>query len=155
MNRTITLIRNAEAVKDLTLDIGRELNETGKKNLEKLQETIINKKIKADRIICSTATRSIQTAKEIAPKLGVDPADIMQDQGIYLAHLDEMLKIVKSVPDSVTNLVIIGHNPGITALSRFAVKKYHEVMAPGNLISLEIKLGSWSKIEDAQLEKIK
>jgi phosphohistidine phosphatase len=152
MTRTITLIRNLEAVKDLTLDIGRELSETGKKTLEKLKETIINKKIKADRIICSTATRSIQTAKEIAPKLGVDPADIIQDQEIYLANLEEMVKIVKSVPESVTNLVIVGHNPGITALSRFVVKRYHEVMTPGTLVYLELKLASWSKIEDAEVE---
>jgi phosphohistidine phosphatase len=155
MNRVLTIIRHAKAIKDLTLDIERPLSEAGKKDLETIKDLLFKKKIKADMVLCSTAKRAKETAEPIAAKLDTAPENIIYNQDIYLAPLQELLKIIENVPETVMNLIIVGHNPAITELARFVSKKYHEVLAPGNFISVELKLENWADIQKAEVESIK
>jgi phosphohistidine phosphatase len=155
MNRILTLIRHAKAVKDVTPDIERPINEVGKKEIEKLKDGLLKNKIKADMLISSPSKRTRQTAEPIAKQLGTDPANIVYDETIYLGYLHDLLKIIEAVPDSVTSLVIVGHNPSLTELARFMSKQYDYVLGTSDFISLELKLESWSDIENAQLQATK
>jgi phosphohistidine phosphatase len=155
MNRILTLIRHAKAVKDVTPDIERPINEVGKKEIEELKDKLLKNKIKADMIISSPSKRTTQTAEPIAKKLGTELADIVYDKTIYLGYLHDLLKIIEAVPDSVTSLVIVGHNPSLTELARFMSKQHDYELGTSDFISMELKLKSWSDIEKAQLQATK
>ena len=69
-----------------------------------------------DLVLCSTATRTRQTLDEVISELEVAPAIEFQEE-LYLAAPSEMLDLVRSVPDTVESILLVGHNPGTGMLA--------------------------------------
>lgn len=65
-------------------------------------------------VLCSTATRTTETAAEVAGPLGL-PAD--RRRSLYYADPDGLLTEVRTVDDAVSSVMVVGHNPAIHALA--------------------------------------
>lgn len=154
MNKILTIVRHVEAKPDLTLDIERDINEAGQKNLEKISALLIEKKLSLDRIICSNAKRSKVTAEFIAQRLDLNPDMLVFEPKLYLAYISDVIKIIKAVPNEINSLMIVGHNPSITELARLVTNQYYEALYPGSVVCLDIEVESWAKIEYAELKKV-
>ena len=69
-----------------------------------------------DLVLCSTATRTRQTLDAVLSELETAPAIEFQEE-LYLAGPGEMLDLVRSVPDTVESVLLVGHNPGTGTLA--------------------------------------
>ena len=69
-----------------------------------------------DLVLCSTATRTRGTLEAVLSELEVDPAVDFTEE-LYLADPSEMLDLVRSVPDTVEAVLLVGHNPGTGMLA--------------------------------------
>ena len=60
---------------------------------------------------------------------------------LYLASFEELAEAIQSVPNEITHLAIVGHNPGLSQLASFLVAKEHPQfqMNTMELLSYEIK----------------
>jgi phosphohistidine phosphatase SixA len=66
-------------------------------------------------IICSNAKRSHDTALNIINHFNKDiKLEIIND--LYLASKDEIVKMIESIDNQYTNVMIVGHNPSISQL---------------------------------------
>ena len=72
--------------------------------------------MRPDLVLCSTALRTRQTLQGVLSQLDVEPA-IEFDEELYLSAPDEMLDLVRSVPDTVEAVLLVGHNPGTGMLA--------------------------------------
>ena len=72
------------------------------------------KGIVPDLVLCSSATRAVQTLKLL--QFGPGPEILIEDE-LYGASVAEMLARLRRVPDQVTSVLLIGHNPGIFDLA--------------------------------------
>jgi phosphohistidine phosphatase len=62
---------------------------------------------------CSSSARSRETLELLRPALA--GAEVEIDETLYLATVDELLSLVRELPD-VASAMLIGHNPGVQRL---------------------------------------
>ena len=68
-------------------------------------------------ILTSHAARAASTARIVAAILGCDPAAVRVEPTLYLASADAILTVVAAQNDRLAELLIVGHNPGLTHLA--------------------------------------
>jgi phosphohistidine phosphatase len=66
-------------------------------------------------VLCSTARRARDTLERIEPALG--KPDVKIEPELYAASANELLDRLRSVPDAVGSVLVIGHNPGLQDLA--------------------------------------
>jgi len=119
--KKLIIVRHAKSSwSDLLMaDIDRPLNERGKRDApfmaQKLSESIDG----IDLFLVSPAKRAQKTAKKFYQVFS--NAQWTNEENIYEAYVDDLEDVIYSIPDDVNNVILFGHNPGLTML----VNKYY------------------------------
>lgn len=66
--------------------------------------------------ITSPAVRARTTAHRMARQLQFDTQKIEEDEALYHASVGTLQAVVERQPESIEQLVLFGHNPGLTSL---------------------------------------
>lgn len=142
------IIRHAKSSwKDSSIpDIERPLNKRGKISAPVIGNALSSKGTKVDLIICSPAKRTKQTAQIIAEKIGYKNEIIFIDK-LYAADLFEILAQLKGIDEAIKNLMVVGHNPGITDLLNFLSNSNIDNIPTCGVIKLEIEK-PWKDIDE-------
>ena len=114
--KRLTLIRHANAEQDSDVrDFERPLSKKGAGEAQEMAEKFRERGLAPDLILVSAAVRTRETADIFAKVLGVAPRLLQADDSLYLADGDQILTAVRAVGPRVRHLMVIGHNPGISA----------------------------------------
>lgn len=115
-DKRLTLIRHANAEQDADVrDFERPLSKRGLAEAQEVARRFQERGFKPDLILLSAAVRTRETAETFARELGV-PARLLQaDDSLYLADGEHILSIIRGIGPRVSHLMVIGHNPGISA----------------------------------------
>jgi phosphohistidine phosphatase len=73
-------------------------------------------------VLCSSALRTRQTLEQLRPHLPDDP-EVLVEKGLYLASCGELLARLQEIDDGSSQILLIGHNPGIADLARSLVAR--------------------------------
>ena len=113
--KTIHLIRHAKSSwKDSTLtDIDRPLNKRGKKTCHLMARHIVQAGCCFEHIFCSPAVRAQETIKRINKALNLGLRWQTTGQ-LYTFDSAVLLEWFRTLNESVTEPLIIGHNPALT-----------------------------------------
>ncbi|MEE1818933.1 SixA phosphatase family protein [Streptomyces sp. NPDC004288] len=114
--RRIVLLRHAKADWNDESDHERPLAERGRKDAPVAGRKLADSGITFDLALCSTAARTRETWKLAVHELPARPKTVYEER-IYEASLGELIALVNETPDTVGDLLIIGHNPGMHALA--------------------------------------
>ena len=68
-------------------------------------------------ILTSPAIRALQTAKLVAREIGYPLEFLQREAELYLASPDEILAVLARQDDSFNDIIVCGHNPGMTDLA--------------------------------------
>lgn len=147
--KTLLLMRHGRAEKfsDYQSDIFRELLRSG------IEETrIIGNKVRAngftpDIIISSKARRAEETAKVMASCLHADAESIVVDYRIFEAFETELLEIIMELPDELSSVLIVGHNPTLSQLSFRLFSGSTLEFPPSAVVSLSFDTKTWQSIK--------
>ena len=114
--RRLTLVRHANAEQDADVrDFERPLSKKGLGEANDVARRFQERGLIPDLILTSAAVRTRETAETFAKVLGV-PARLLQaDDSLYLAEGEQIIGAIRSVGPRVGHLLVIGHNPGISA----------------------------------------
>ena len=113
--KRLFLVRHAKAVigNHSILDHDRKISADGIRDIKKIFYYLKNNNLNPDHIISSTSIRTLETInilnETIHGKIYTDPL-------LYNAHVIDVEKIIKDMPDKYDSLMIIGHNPSMTNL---------------------------------------
>jgi len=100
---------------DMSLsDFERPLNKRGKRDVPFMANLLKEKGIKPDLILSSPAKRAKKTAEHYYEALG---GKLKYDDRIYEASLMSLIYLVQEAFEEVDSVMIVGHNPGLTALN--------------------------------------
>jgi len=115
-SRRLTLVRHANAEQDADVrDFERPLSKKGLGEANDMARRFQERALVPDLILTSAAVRTRETAETFAKVLGV-PARLLQaDDSLYLAEGDHIIGTIRAVGPRVGHLLVIGHNPGISA----------------------------------------
>jgi phosphohistidine phosphatase len=106
-------------------------------------------------VLCSSSVRTRQTLELVAAGLG-DPR-IEFDEAIYGASAGGLMARLRSVPDDIESVLVIGHNPGMQDLalelaSTGARLPQLATKFPTCAVATLTVAGPWSALEDGDAE---
>jgi phosphohistidine phosphatase len=101
-------------------------------------------------VLCSSARRTRETLDLLLPHLPVRP-ELLIERGIYLASGGQLLVRLQEVDDRTSQLLLIGHNPGIADLAqglagsgeRASLRRMAAKFPTAALAVCELGLESW------------
>ena len=114
--RRIVLLRHAKADWPQVADHERPLAERGRKDAPLAGRRLAETGIIPELTLCSTAVRTRETWKLAVHELPHRPKTVYEER-LYDASLGELLALLSETSDDVTDLMLVGHNPGIHALA--------------------------------------
>ncbi|MDH3364079.1 MAG: histidine phosphatase family protein [Gammaproteobacteria bacterium] len=147
--KTLTLVRHAKSSwKDTRLsDRERPLNKRGKRDAPVMGNRMIEHGIRPSLIISSPARRAWSTAKIIAAQISYPIEFLQRENGLYLASRDEILDIIVAQDNRFNNLMIVGHNPGLTDFANFLSPGLTNNLPTAGVVSVQIDQDDWNLYE--------
>ncbi|MEV6251204.1 histidine phosphatase family protein [Streptomyces sp. NPDC051742] len=115
-SRRIVLLRHAKADWSDEADHERPLAERGRKDAPVAGRRLAETGIAFDLALCSTAVRTRETWKLAVHALPERPRTVYEER-LYEASLGELIALLNETPDDVSDLLVVGHNPGMHALA--------------------------------------
>lgn len=115
-DRTLILLRHAKS--DWSADepdIARPLADRGRRQAPVSGRWLATSIDGIDLAVVSPAERARSTWELVAAELGAAPK-VQIDDRVYAASDQELLAVVRELPDEVKTVVLVGHNPGIEEL---------------------------------------
>ncbi len=147
--KILTIVRHAKSSwSDTSLsDAKRPLNRRGKRDAPMMGERILEHGIRPSLIVSSPATRAWSTAKIIAEAINYPREFLHKEKSLYLASLDRILDVVMAQDNGFNNLMIVGHNPGLTDFVNFLIPGLTNNLPTAGVVSVEIDRDDWSLYE--------
>ena len=152
--KTLTLVRHAKSSwKNPHLsDRQRPLNKRGKRDAPIMGKRILEHGIRPSLIVSSPATRAWTTAKIIATQISYPTEFLQREDGLYLASLDGILEVVAAQDNGFNNLMVVGHNPGMTDFANFLSPGLTHNLPTAGVECLQIDQDDWNLFERPQTE---
>ena len=115
---------------------------------------ILEHGIRPSLIVSSPAVRAWTTAKVIAQAISYPREFLQKEERLYLASLDDILDVVVAQENGFNNLMVVGHNPGLTDLVNFLVPGLTNNLPTAGVVSVQIDQDHWSLYERPATELV-
>lgn len=147
--KTLLLLRHAKSSwnEPSLQDHNRPLNKRGKHDAPLVGQLIREQGLTPDLIISSTAKRAQDTASLVAVACGYD-GDVELRQDLYLSDITCFLDILHALPDKVSCVMLVGHNPDIQELLSL-LTDYDGPFPTAALAQVELPIASWQSLTEA------
>ena len=144
--KTLTLVRHAKSSwKDGDLsDRERPLNERGERDAPLMGKRIVAAGIRPSLIIASPAVRAWTTAKIIAEEIGYPREFLQREKTLYLASLDHILDILVAQDADFNNVMLVGHNPGMTTFANYLSPGVTDNLPTAGVVSVGFEQEDWN-----------
>jgi phosphohistidine phosphatase len=154
--KILTLFRHAKSSwKDTTLkDRERPLNKRGQRDAPEMGRRIDAAGIRPSLIISSPAVRAFTTAKIVAAQIGYPYEFLQRERDLYLASLDTLIEVVAAQDDKFNNLMLFGHNPGLTDFANYLVPGLTPNLPTAGVVCVQFEGKDWSLADRPEVELI-
>lgn len=112
-----------------------------------------------DLVLCSTARRAVDTLAFLVP--GLDGVPVLYERKLYTFTPEPLLERLRALPETVTDVLLVGHNPALQDLAVMLCRKPDggTVAAGGDpralrdkfptaaLASLELMVERWTAVD--------
>ncbi len=152
--KIITLVRHAKSSWNHPglSDRQRPLNARGERDAPDMGRRIVAHGIRPSLIITSPATRAWTTAGIIASEIGYPTEFLQREDSLYLASLDDLLGAVVAQDSGFNNLMVVGHNPGLTEFANFLVPGLTNNLPTAGVVSVQIDRDDWNLYQQPMAE---
>jgi phosphohistidine phosphatase len=114
--RTLIAVRHATSSWDLDVDDhDRPLSGRGRRDADALGRLLVQRSLKPDLVLCSTAARTQETWDR-ARAVGASAGEVRLVRAIYHAWVPELVRLIRDTPEEVSTLLMLGHAPGVPDL---------------------------------------
>ena len=148
MNRRLTLLRHAKSSWDDAAQSDRErpLNKRGLRDAPRMGQRFAEQRPIPAKIISSDAERAQETARIIASQFGYKADTVVTDSRLYLASARHILEVLESVGSGEQNLMVVGHNPGMTELANLIANVRIDNMPTCAALCIETDVQDWREL---------
>ena len=147
----LTLIRHAKSSwnnPSLT-DFDRPLNKRGIHDAPRVGAELEQAGISFDRVLCSDARRARQTLLLISQSVPIDADVIEYRPDMYGASAGHLLSCIAEQAEAVTDIALVGHNPGMEDLAHRLEDEAVGAMSTCNVVRLEFDCENWCDLSSA------
>ncbi|MEN7342366.1 MAG: histidine phosphatase family protein [Pseudomonadota bacterium] len=150
---TLTLLRHAKSewgLEGLT-DKQRPLNRRGERDAPEMGRRLKAAGVRPSLIVCSAAQRTVQTARLFAGAIGFPEEFIHRESALYLASAAGILDLIEQQESTFQNLVVVGHNPGISELAETLSDGLTTHMPTAAMLTLQAETDDWQGFRHAAI----
>ncbi|MDO5669037.1 MAG: histidine phosphatase family protein [Corynebacterium sp.] len=148
MNRLIIMRHAKSSWKEPLPDHQRPLNKRGRRDAKAAGEWLAEEVGQIDRVLSSTSTRTRLTWE----RTGLSAGQVSFHDGLYGGSTEDMLRLLRPLPDSVGTALVLAHWPGVEeAVRELAVRDDNpgwegiDTKFPTSAIAL-LSAPSWSEL---------
>lgn len=125
-------------------DYDRDLSPEGIQTAKEMAKEFAQESLPIDLIVASPAKRTRVTAEIFADALNYKKS-IMYNEVLYMAFVNELIETITYTFDTVDNMLLVGHNPSLTALA-ITLVNFKEKFEMGGIMEIEFDCNSWIDI---------
>jgi len=150
--RRITLLRHAKSDwgNPALDDFDRPLNPRGTRNLGLIGGRLKSNGVRPSLILSSDAVRAINTARAIALEIGYPREFVQQEHELYLASPTTILEILVREGRDYSDVMIVGHNPGLTELANYICTTQIDNIPTCGVIAIDTDINDWADLAGTQ-----
>jgi phosphohistidine phosphatase len=148
--KRLFIVRHAKSSWDYQdiADFDRPLKHKGISDAHQMATRLIARKLQPDLIISSPANRALHTGIILGQALSFDLSKLQLQRGFYESMVDEVMSIITKTPESINNLMIVGHNPTWTNLANYLMDSYIDNIPTTGVVCLEIQSSGWASLAE-------
>lgn len=153
--KRLLILRHAKAkTGDPGADWLRPLAKRGERDAEEVGRRLFRAHGRPEAIVSSDAVRARQTAVIVAEAAGIAEEAVDLDDRVYLADLEDLVPVVRGLPDAADIVLLVGHNPGLEELAaHLAGIDADEVVIPtAGLVRLDCDVDHWTQLRQGCAE---
>ena len=154
--RELLVLRHAKSAwdTDAPADFDRPLSLRGLRASKRMGRYIADTGLVPDAIVCSTATRAVQTVLGVAQSARFTLQTVRFEGAIYEAGLSTLLDVLGNCDPDANRTMIVGHNPGLEYLldhlaGGVPMPGDGKLMPTAALARLELP-GDWRRLDRGQ-----
>ena len=154
--KTLTLLRHAKSSWDERgiPDHDRPLNDRGERDAPRMAKRLVEAGIRPSLILSSTALRAWTTAKIFARQINY-PAEFLQRVSkLYLASRKTLLEVVSRQENGFNNIVLVGHNPGLTDFAEYLVPGTTNNIPTCGFLTVSIDTDDWNIDNSSRIDLV-
>lgn len=146
--KTLYLLRHAKSSWefDNLSDHDRPLNNRGRNDAPLMGEQLARRNITPDLIVSSPAVRALTTATLVAKEIDYPLEKIVVKERVYHADQKQLLEVIRETPPEVEELLLVGHNDGLTDLANFLSPTPLDNVPTAGVVSLSFDVSSWRQV---------
>jgi len=147
--KRLSLVRHAKSswAAPASPDHDRELADRGHRDLRIMGRRLSARKARPSLIISSSAHRAAATARAIASALGYPGEFLQLDSRLYLAPPEDILAVVAEQDKAVSDLMLFGHNPGLTDLINHLLPDLRlDNLPTTGVVAIDFATDDWTSI---------
>lgn len=147
--KKLIIVRHAKSSWDFPElnDYDRPLNKRGKKNAPEMGKRLASRGILPDLIITSPAKRAAATAKRIAIEVGYGIKDIKKEPLFYHGSINDIIKVIRSINNKISTLMIFGHNPDWTSVANLLTGSDIYNIPTCGIAEIDFDVSAWTEVE--------
>ena len=147
--KTLTLIRHAKSSRKNPglADYDRPLNKRGRRDAPMMGRRLAERGFDAGLMMTSPAARAVATAEAIAEEIEYPLKEIVPNERLYGADQFELLEVIRGIDDSLDEVVLVGHNPGLTDLVNYLSSHPIGNVPTCGIVELVLDVDSWALID--------
>lgn len=156
--KRLTLLRHADAnaARLDQADAERPLSARGRSEASAQARALAEADFQVDLVLCSPARRARET-QEALRAASARPWPARFPEPLYLATPTTLLATLQDLPDALSAVLVVGHNPGLHELARTlagstapeAAVRASQVLSTGTLMRLRCDVARWSELAPA------
>ena len=147
MDKTITLIRHAEAVfSQYDSDHQRPLSEQGLEHADKVALKLKQHGVVFDQIHTSDSLRTQQTMRLLNQRLHCSDDHIFVRDDLYCATAIILMEVINQLNNQAHHVAIVAHNPGLAACCGQLMGSYIAPFAPATVMTVKLCVDDWRAV---------
>jgi phosphohistidine phosphatase len=146
--KTLHLVRHAKADSSGSIpkDYYRPLTSQGMMDAARMARNLAESGVNIDTIIASPAERTTRTAEIFADQLKFDSEKVVYHQELYDGRLQEYLAVINKIDESVTEAILVGHNPNISYIAEYLTGEAIGEVPTSGIVSIKFEINNWEEI---------
>lgn len=155
--KKLILVRHAKSDwgTDGLKDIDRPLSERGYNDAYHLSEWFFKNYSVPQKIISSDATRALSTATIFARNILYPTSQIFIVPQVYESTSSILKQVIAEIENTVNEVMLFGHNPGITNLvNELAQEMFFDNIPTCGIVCLEFDVTKWADVPTTKARKV-
>ena len=146
--KRLGLLRHAKSSWDSPgkSDFDRPLNKRGLRDAPRMGALLAERGVNPTTVISSSALRARTTAVLAGQALGFAENDIRCTENLYLASDRDMLAVLDDMAANAAEVILVGHNPGITTLANRIANARIDNMPTAAFFYVDADVEQWSDL---------